>query len=269
MSINPFDRQAPIAGIQKIVVVGSGKGGVGKSTVSANLALALKEAGHKVGLLDADIYGPSVPRLFGALNHPPALTKEGKIEPVVRHGLKLMSMGFLVHEGQAVVWRGPMLFKAFDQFFRDVVWGELDYLIIDLPPGTGDVALTIAQKVPVAGAIVVCTPQNLALVDAKKAIDMFDQIHIPLMGVVENMAYYQAPGTTEKVNLFPKGELDMYLDVKKIPKLATLPFDPKVGLACEAGMPTVISEANGECAQTFAKMAKALDESLFTNQTEK
>jgi ATP-binding protein involved in chromosome partitioning len=258
MSINPFDRQAPVPGIQNIIVVGSGKGGVGKSTVSANLALALKVQGMKVGLLDADIYGPSIPRLFGAINQPPPIDENKKINPIVRHGVKLMSMGFLVNENLAVVWRGPMLFKAFDQFFRDVNWGELDYLIIDLPPGTGDVALTIAQKVPVKGAIVVCTPQNLALVDAKKAVDMFDQIHIPLLGVIENMAYFIAPGNDEKISLFPRGELNTYLDIKKIHKLAQLPFDPQIGLASEAGMPNVVSAPDGAISLTFAQIATTI-----------
>lgn len=257
MSTNPFDRQAPIAGIKKIIVVGSGKGGVGKSTVAANIALALQMEGVKVGLLDADVYGPSVPRLFGAINQKPSFASTS-IEPLVRYGLKLMSMGFLVEENQAVVWRGPMLFKAFEQFFRDVVWGELDYLIIDLPPGTGDVALTIAQKVPVTGAIVVCTPQNLALVDAKKAIDMFKQIRIPLLGVIENMSYFIAPGSDEKLSLFPKGELNAYLDTHKINKLAEIAFDTHIGLATEAGMPSVVSAPDSEIAMVFRSIAKNL-----------
>lgn len=271
--MNPFDKQAPIEGIKKIIVVGSGKGGVGKSTVAANLALALKAEGQKVGLLDADIYGPSVPRLFGAINQKPTYSQQTsttaahsqtsassapKIEPLNRYGLKLMSMGFLVEENQAVVWRGPMLFKAFEQFFRDVNWGELDYLIIDLPPGTGDVALTIAQKVPVSGAIVVCTPQNLALVDAKKAIDMFKQIHIRLLGVIENMAYFVTPDSNEKISLFPKGELNAYLDSQSIPKLAEVAFVPEIGLATEAGMPTLVSEPDGEISQIFREVARSL-----------
>lgn len=257
MSTNPFDRQAPISGIKKIIVVGSGKGGVGKSTIAANIALALKAEGMKVGLLDADVYGPSIPRLFGAINQKPAF-ENNRIEPLVRYGLKLMSMGFLVEEKQAVVWRGPMLFKAFEQFFRDVLWGDLDYLIIDLPPGTGDVALTIAQKVPVAGAIVVCTPQNLALVDAKKAIDMFKQIHIPLFGVIENMSHFIAPGSDEKLALFPKGELNAYLDAHNISKLAEIAFDPQIGLATEAGIPNMVSAPDGEIAETFRMIARAI-----------
>ncbi|MEO0336223.1 MAG: P-loop NTPase, partial [Pseudomonadota bacterium] len=205
--MNPFDQQKPIEGIKKILAVGSGKGGVGKSTVSVNLAAALKKQGFKVGLLDADIYGPSLPRLLGALGQKPQLDENNKILPIVRQGMKLMSIGFLIDEDKAVVWRGPMLFKAMDQFFRDVAWGELDYLLIDLPPGTGDIALTAAQKVPINGAITVCTPQNLAFVDAKKAIDMFDQINVPHLGVVENMAYFKASPDADPVSLFPAGDM--------------------------------------------------------------
>jgi ATP-binding protein involved in chromosome partitioning len=258
MSMNPFDKQSPITGVKKIILVGSGKGGVGKSTVAANLALAMSRQDLKVGLLDADVYGPSVPRLFGVTNGQLNVNKDGKIEPIVRHGVKLMSIGFLVAEGSAVVWRGPMLFKAMDQFFRDVLWADLDCLIVDLPPGTGDVALTVAQKVPVAGAVVVTTPQNLSLVDARKAIDMFERINVPVLGAIENMSFFKASADAEPVQLFPRGDLDQFLDSKGIVKLATLPFDPKVGLACEAGFPTVVSDENGAVSECFAQLAKQL-----------
>lgn len=245
---NPFLQQAPVPGVKKIIAVGSGKGGVGKSTVSVNLALALKNKGLKVGLLDADIYGPSVPRLMGALNEKVAISEDGgKMLPVKRQGLSLMSIGFIVEEGAAVVWRGPMLFKAMDQFFRDTQWGELDVLLIDLPPGTGDVALTMAQKVPVDGAIVVCTPQNLALADAKKAFDMFEKVNVPILGAIENMAYLEKDG--EKIQLFPRGELNQYLDVKKITKLGVIPFDPAIGLSSEAGLPFVTSHSDSAFTQ--------------------
>ncbi len=258
---NPFAQQTAIPGIKKIILVGSGKGGVGKSTVAANLALALKEAGQKVGLLDADIYGPSIPRMFGALHQRPTFTDEGgrtRIQPLVRHGLLLMSMGFIVEENQAVVWRGPMLFKAVDQFLRDVIWGELDYLVVDLPPGTGDVVLTLAQKVPVSGGIVVCTPQNLALVDAKKAVDMFKQVHIPLLGVIENMSYFQPPGGSDRVQLFPRGELNSFLDTNKIAKLGEIPFETAIGLSSEAGIPIVAAEPDGSTAGVFAEVARRM-----------
>lgn len=263
--MNPFDQKAPVAGVKNIILVGSGKGGVGKSTVAANLSLSLKALGHKVGLLDADIYGPSVPRLFGAVNQAPKVNEIQKIEPLIRHGVKLMSMGFLVEEGSAVVWRGPMLFKAMDQFFRDVTWGELDYLVVDLPPGTGDIALTIAQKVPVAGAIVVTTPQNLSLIDARKAVDMFERIDVPLIGAVENMSYLIPEPGKEPIQLFPKGDLDSYLDTKQIPKLGEIPFSTQVGISTEAGMPIALSDPDSEESKVYKKIAESTIEILLRN----
>jgi ATP-binding protein involved in chromosome partitioning len=206
MATNPFDQQQPIPGVKKIIAVASGKGGVGKSTVATNLALALREYGN-VGLLDADIYGPSLPRMMGALNQKPTVSEGNKITPVTRYGIKMMSIGFLVEESAAIVWRGPMLFKAMDQFFKDVQWGELDYLVIDLPPGTGDVQLSLVQKVPVNYAVIVTTPQNIALIDAKKAIDMFERTGVRIAGVIENMSYMLNPATGEKIQLFPRGEI--------------------------------------------------------------
>lgn len=257
--MNPFTQQAPIAGVKNIIAVGSGKGGVGKSTVAVNLAMALNKMGLKVGLLDADIYGPSIPRMMGAAasGFRPEVNEDKKILPVIRFGVKTMSLGYLVDEATAAVWRGPMLFKAMDQFFRDVLWGELDYLIVDLPPGTGDVALTLAQKVPVQGAIVVCTPQNVALADAKKAIDMFDRTNVRLLGVVENMAFLKTPDG-ETVQLFPKGDLDAFLDVKKIVKLGQIPFYPEIGMSAEAGVPLVESHSGDEEALLFTTLAKKL-----------
>lgn len=256
--MNPFQQQAAIPGVKNIIAVGSGKGGVGKSTIAVNLAMTLRKRGLKVGLLDADIYGPSVPRMLGAATQRPEVNSENKIQPVMRYGVKTMSLGYLVDEGQAAVWRGPMLFKAMDQFFRDVEWGDLDVLLIDLPPGTGDVVLTMAQKVPVNAAIVVVTPQNVALADAKKAIDMFDRTNVPLLGVVENMAYLKTENG-ETVQLFPKGDLDAYLDAKKIKKLASVPFFPEVGVSSEAGIPLMESHAlEDEPAQPFTELADLL-----------
>jgi ATP-binding protein involved in chromosome partitioning len=255
--MNPFLQQAPIENVKHIIAVGSGKGGVGKSTVAVNLAAALSKLGQKVGILDADIYGPSVPRMLGLLNRKPEMDAQGKIQPVRGFGINAMSMGFLIEEGAAVVWRGPMLFKAMEQLLRDVNWGELDYLIVDLPPGTGDVALTLAQKVPVNGAIVVCTPQNVALTDAKKALDMFERINIPVLGVVENMSYMRTD-TGEQIQLFPKGDLDRYLDAKKLTKLAELPFYTEVGLSSEAGVPLVDSHSGEEQSTMFINLAQKL-----------
>jgi len=252
---NPFDQQNRIPGVKHIVAVSSGKGGVGKSTVATNLAMALSRT-NKVGLLDADIYGPSIPRMLGSLHQKPGINPEtNHLQPVVRYGMKLMSIGFLIEEGSAVVWRGPMLFKAMDQFLRDVEWGELDYLVVDLPPGTGDVQLTLVQKVPVSGAVVVSTPQNVALMDVKKAVDMFQRINIPLLGMIENMSYMINPVNGEKMQLFPKGEIDQFIKDKKMAKLGEIPFNPSVGLACEAGIPVVEANPSGVEAQEFMRIA--------------
>lgn len=263
--MNPFEQQATIPGIKHVIAVASGKGGVGKSTVSANVSVALALRGLKVGLLDCDIYGPSIPRLFGAINQKPEINEQGKINPIVRAGVKLMSIGFLVDENAAVVWRGPMLFKAVEQFLRDVSWGELDVLVIDLPPGTGDVQLTLAQKVPLSGAITVCTPQNLALSDVKKSIDMFERINIPVLGIVENMAYLKTGD--QKIELFPRGELDHYMDSKKLKKLASLPFFPSVAKASEIGIPIVQSNSQSEEAKIFDELAAHVETAL--SQVEK
>ena len=251
---SPFNKQAPIEGVRNIVLVGSGKGGVGKSTLSLNLAMAMKSRGHKVGLLDGDLYGPSIPRLIGALDQAPYIDENKKLHPLRRFGLSLMSLGFLVPEHEAVVWRGPMLFKAIGQFFQDVQWGELDFLVIDLPPGTGDVALTVAQKVPVRGAVVVCTPQNLALADAKKAVNMFSQVKIPCLGLVENMGpYVDAQG--HKLELFPSGQLKAFAQHNKLDVLAHIPFDPQIGQACEAGVPFVEAMPESATTQIFMQLA--------------
>ncbi len=259
---NPFEKQTGIPGVKHIIAVSSGKGGVGKSTVATNLALALGK-NAKVGLLDADIYGPSIPRMLGTMAQKPHINPEtNQLEPLVRYGVKLMSIGFLIEEDSAVVWRGPMLFKAMDQFLRDVNWGELDYLVVDLPPGTGDIQLTLSQKVPVAGALMVSTPQNVALVDMKKAVDMFARVNVPILGIVENMAYMNNPANGEKMQLFPKGEIDAYADAKGMNKLGQIPFNPSVGMACEAGIPIVEANPSGAEAQAFMALAKEVQEYL-------
>jgi ATP-binding protein involved in chromosome partitioning len=254
---NPFEQQQPIPGVKHIIAVSSGKGGVGKSTVAVNLAAALGQT-KKVGLLDADIYGPSIPRMLGALHQKPTITAAQKLEPLSRYGIKLMSIGFIVEEDAAVVWRGPMLFKAMDQFLRDVNWGELDYLIVDLPPGTGDVQLSLAQKVPVAGAVVVSTPQNISFTDVKKALDMWARVGVKILGVVENMAYMINPANGEKIQLFPAGELESYIQKKDIKKLAAIPFNPSIGLSSEAGVPILESHSQSPEALEFKKLAERL-----------
>ncbi len=260
--MNPFLQQSPIKGVKHIITVGSGKGGVGKSTVAVNLAMAMQKSGRKIGLLDGDIYGPSIPRMLGTHTQKVEIDENQKLIPVTKFGLKTMSLGYLIEENQAAVWRGPMLFKAMDQFFRDVHWGELDALIIDLPPGTGDVGLTVAQKVPVSGAIVVVTPQNVALADAKKAMDMFERTNVPILGVVENMAYLKT-SSGEKIQLFPNGELNVFLETKKIPKLGQIPFFPEVGIATEAGVPLVESQSQeDEEVRPFVELAATVAERL-------
>jgi ATP-binding protein involved in chromosome partitioning len=257
---NPFDQQKAIPGVGHVIAVSSGKGGVGKSTVAVNLALALSKRGFRVGLLDADIYGPSVPRMMGTLNQKVEIGEDKRLQPIIRYRMKLMSIGYLLDEELAVVWRGPMHFKAMDQFLRETNWGELDYLLVDMPPGTGDIQLSLAQKVPVSGAIAVSTPQDVALGDVKKALDMWNRVNVPLLGVVENMAWFIPPGSTERVQLFPKGSLDSYLRERGIAKLGEVPFHSGVGLAGEAGIPIVESDPTSEEAKAFSNIAMKISE---------
>lgn len=266
--MSTFEKQTSIPGVRHIIVVGSGKGGVGKSTVSLNLSVGLSKLGMRTGILDGDVYGPSLPRLTGTIHLKPNLGTDKKLTPLSRYGLKLLSMGNLVEEESALVWRGPMLFKTIEQFFRDVNWGALDVLVIDLPPGTGDVALTIAQKVLVSGGIVVSTPQNLSLVDTRKALNMFRQIQIPVIGVVENMSHYLSEGG-EKINLFPKGQLDLYLKEKKVEKLTEIPFHPHVGLSCEAGVPILESYPDSEEGKALVSLANKVKSYLENKDQEK
>lgn len=258
---NPFEQQEKIPGVKHILAISSGKGGVGKSTLATNLALALGQS-YKVGLLDADIYGPSLPRMTGTLGQRPTITEKQKLIPIRRHGLSLMSIGHLVDESSAVVWRGPMLFKAMDQFLRDVDWGTLDVLVIDLPPGTGDIQLTLAQKVPVSGALCVTTPQNVALADVKKAVDMWKRVKVPVLGLVENMAYMINPATQEKMDLFPKGDLDQFLSDNQIKKLGEIPFHTHIAKVAEIGMPLDQVYPSGAEAQAFKDLAKSVAEIL-------
>ncbi len=253
-SNNPFDQQKSIPGVKTILAVSSGKGGVGKSTVSTNLALALGKK-LKVGLLDADVYGPSIPRMMGSLNQKPGINEQQRLQPIERYGIKMMSMGFVIDEGAAVVWRGPMLFKAMDQFLRDVDWGDLDVLVVDLPPGTGDIQLTLAQKTKLTAAICVTTPQNISLIDVKKALDMWKRLNIPILGVVENMSYMLNPANGERMQLFPKGELDAFLDQQQLTKMIEIPFHPQVGMACEAGIPVVQMKPESAESAAFMKLA--------------
>jgi ATP-binding protein involved in chromosome partitioning len=219
--------------IKSIIAVGSGKGGVGKSTVAACLALGLARAGAKVGLMDADVYGPSIPHLLGVNGKPEV--QDGRIQPAVVDGLRVMSMGFLIPAGEAVVWRGPMLHGAITQFLRDTAWGELDYLIIDMPPGTGDIALTLSQLVPLTGAVVVCTPQDVALLDAVKAIAMFRKVNIPVLGMVENMSYFLCPNCGQRYDIFGSGGAKRRAEELSIPFLGEVPIQISIRANGDAG----------------------------------
>lgn len=251
----------PVPGARNIVLVMSGKGGVGKSTVAANLALALSRAGYRVGLLDADIYGPSVPTMLGITGQP--MSDGQKIQPLQRFGVKLMSIGFLLEDNKAaVVWRGPMLQGAVVQFLKDVAWGELDYLLLDLPPGTGDVALTLSQQIRSTGAVMVTTPQDVALQDVYKAVSMNQKVGIPITGVIENQSYFICDGCDKKHFLFGEGGGQKIAEMAGAPLLGQLPLDPTVRQWGDAGTPVVQAAPQSSIAQAFQKIAEQLVERL-------
>jgi len=263
VTTNRRDKQAVLPQVRNVIAVASGKGGVGKSTVAANLALALAQNGAKVGLMDADIYGPSVPIMFGVRGERPMMTQvngKGMIVPLERFGIKLLSIGLLVDEKQAVVWRGPMASSALRQFVTDVYWGELDYLIIDLPPGTGDIHLTLVQTVPVTGAIIVSTPQEVALADAKKGIAMFStgQINIPIIGLVENMAWFTpAELPNNKYYIFGKGGAKHLAEEYDIPFLGQIPLVQSIREGGDQGVPVMMGddETSRQAFLDFARKA--------------
>lgn len=221
---------------KSVVAVGSGKGGVGKSTIAASIALGLARAGSKVGLMDADVYGPSIPHLLGVNQRPQIV--DNRIQPIEVSGLKVISMGFLVPPGEAVVWRGPMLHGAITQFLRDTAWGELDYLIIDMPPGTGDIALTLSQLLPLSGAVVVCTPQDVALLDAVKAVAMFRKVNIPILGMVENMSGFECPDCGKRYDIFGSGGARQRAVELEIPFLGEVPIQISIRTAGDEGRTT-------------------------------
>ncbi|KQM35491.1 sodium:proton antiporter [Rhizobium sp. Leaf68] len=247
--------KAGVPGIGSIIAIASGKGGVGKSTTAVNLALGLQALGLRVGVLDADIYGPSVPRLLGISGRP----KQGEgrtIMPMENYGLKVMSMGFLVDEEAAMIWRGPMVQSALMQMLREVVWGDLDVLVLDMPPGTGDVQLTIAQQVPLAGAVIVSTPQDLALIDARKGITMFRKVEVPLLGVIENMSYFIAPDTGKRYDIFGHGGAQAEAERIGVPFLGAVPLTMSIRETSDAGTPIVVSEPDGPQAQSYREIAQ-------------
>lgn len=245
----------PVSGVDRIIAIGSGKGGVGKSTVSSNLAVALAREGRRVGLLDADIYGPSQPLMMG-VNKRPASPDGKTIIPLHAHGVTLMSIGFMIDPAKAVVWRGPMLMGALQQMLGQVQWGELDVLLIDLPPGTGDVQLTLCQKTQVTGAIVVSTPQDVALLDARKAIDMFGNLGTPILGLIENMSTYVCPNCGHEEHLFGHGGVRAEAERLGIPFLGEIPLSVDVRLAGDSGEPVVLK--GGPIAEAYTQLAKRL-----------
>ena len=269
MTPNPqgMPPKLPIAGVQNLIAVGSGKGGVGKTTVSVNLAAGLASLGHKTGLMDADVYGPNVPLMMG-INRTPMAHGE-RIQPLEQYGVKLMSMGFLNPGDKPLVWRGPMLHSVIQQFLRGVDWGELEYLVIDLPPGTGDVALSLIQTAPITGAIVVTTPSDVSLEDARKAVHMFHQVKVPVLGIVENMSWLNCPHCHERIDVFSYGGGRRTAEARQVHFLAELPLDPEVRVGGDTGKPIVLRKGQGEPFLELARnaIARAAEESAKTGPT--
>ena len=245
-----------IPGVEHVVAVASGKGGVGKSTVAANLAVRLAQLGSRVGLLDADIYGPSMPMMFGIDERP--RTDGVHLEPFRKYGIKLMSLGFLVGTDTPVIWRGPMVMKAIEQMLGQVDWGELDYLIVDLPPGTGDAQLTLTQKVPLSAAVIVTTPQDVALIDARKGLAMFRKVNVPVVGIIENMAGFVCPHCGEATHVFKRGGGERTAEVVGTSFLGSIPLDPAIVEGGDAGEPIVVSQEEGPHADAFRAVAEAV-----------
>jgi ATP-binding protein involved in chromosome partitioning len=252
----PGPQGAGVPGVRHIIAIASGKGGVGKSTTAANVALALKAQGLKVGLMDADVYGPSVPTLFALHDRPEV---EGKMmKPLEKHGLKIMSIGFLVDAGTAMIWRGPMVMSALTQMLTEVAWGELDVLVVDMPPGTGDAQLTMAQRVKLSGAVIVSTPQDLALADARRGVAMFRKVDVPILGIVENMSYYCCPNCGHRADLFGHGGARAEAQAMGAPFLGEIPLAIQIREGSDAGAPVVAADPTGEHARAYATIAEGL-----------
>jgi ATP-binding protein involved in chromosome partitioning len=242
-SPDPFADRKKLPGVEKVVAVASAKGGVGKSSVAVNLALALVDKGHKVGLLDADVYGPSVPIMLG-LQEGPEITEDKKILPVKAHGLQIISMGLLLPPDQPVIWRGPLVFSAIKQFLKDVQWTDLEFLIVDMPPGTGDAQLTLIQQVPLSGVVMVTTPQEVALADVRRGVMMFKETEVPVLGIVENMSYFECPDTGKQFDIFGKGGGAQVASQYGLPLLAEIPIDPIIRTGGDTGKPAVRVEGS-------------------------
>ncbi len=250
-----------IEGIKNIIAVASGKGGVGKSTTSANLALALASDGAKVGILDADIYGPSMPRMLGMSGTPES--KDGStLEPMENHNLKAMSIGFLVEEDTPMIWRGPMVTQALEQLLRDTNWGDLDYLVVDLPPGTGDTQLTLSQKIPVSGAVIVTTPQDIALLDARKGLAMFEKVEVPVLGIVENMSIHVCSACGNSEHIFGEGGGERMSKEFDVDFLGGLPLNITIREQADAGNPTVIADPDGQISDMYREISRKMSSKL-------
>jgi ATP-binding protein involved in chromosome partitioning len=245
------------ANVKNVIAIASGKGGVGKSTVSVNVAAALAKAGARVGLLDSDVYGPNVPTMMGVDHLPKPPDANGRLTPAEAHGVKMMSIGFLVKPEQAMVWRGPMLHNAIRQFINDVEWGELDYLVVDMPPGTGDVQLSLAQTTPLSGGVIVTLPQKVSIDDARRGAEMFRQLRVPLMGVVENMSYLELPGG-KRIEVFGKGGGEQLAAEFGVPFIGSIPMDPDVRAGGDAGKPIVVSRPDSAAALALTAIAADL-----------
>jgi ATP-binding protein involved in chromosome partitioning len=250
----PESGRAPVEGVKNIIAVGAGKGGVGKTTVAVNLAVALASRGSRVGLVDGDMYGPNVPIMLGLRSK---LETDGKkIVPVEKYGLQVISMAFLTEDDQPVIWRGPMLHGAIQQFFRDVRWQDVDYLVVDLPPGTGDVALSLSQSVPVAGAVVVTTPQQVSLADTRRAVQMFRKLNIPILGLIENMSYFVCPSCEHESDIFGKGGGEALAVQLDVPVLGRVPLYEPLRLGADFGKPIVLGEPESACARALSAAAE-------------
>ncbi len=245
---------AGVPGVKHIIAVASGKGGVGKSTTAINLALAFQDQGLKVGVLDADIYGPSMPRLLGITGRPQP-TQGNILKPMEGYGLKVMSMGFLVEEDTPMIWRGPMVMSAITQMLKEVDWGELDLMVVDMPPGTGDAQLTMAQQVPLAGAIIVSTPQDLALIDARKGLNMFRKVDVPVLGIVENMSYFECPGCGTRSDIFGHGGARSEAEKLGVPFLGEVPLHMDIREKSDSGQPIVMSDPKSSRAEVYREIA--------------
>ena len=258
-SPDPWADREALPGVKRVIAVASAKGGVGKSTVAVNLALALAEEGHRVGLLDADIYGPSLPTMLD-VHMPPEVTEDRKIFPGQAHDMQVLSMGFLIEPEQAVIWRGPMVFSAVKQFLKDTVWDELDYLVVDMPPGTGDAQLTLVQQVPLAGVVMVTTPQEVALADVRRGVQMFRQVEVPVLGIVENMSYFLCPDNGKKYDIFGTGGGAQVAKKFDLPLLAEIPIEPRIREGGDTGRPLMLQDAKTEVRKVFLGLAAKVDE---------